>query len=155
MLPRVRAHVPDVSLDIVGREPLPEVEALARLAGVSVHADVPSVVPWLEQARVAVVPLRIGSGTRIKALEAMAAGRPVAGTSVGLEGLGIEHGVHAALADDPAALAAAVVELLLDDDRARRLARTGADHARANFAWDTIGRRFVDVLLELDQRQAR
>ena len=147
VLPLVRARVPEVRLDIVGREPLPAVQELARSPMVAVHADVPSVVPWLEQARVAVVPLRIGSGTRIKALEAMAAGRPVAGTSVGLEGLGIEDGVHAAVADDPPSLAAAVVELLLDDDRARRLARTGADHARGNFAWDAIGRRFVDALL--------
>src|SRR5207302_4004164 len=116
VLPLVRARVPDVRLDIVGREPLPEVEALARLAGVSVHADVPSVVPWLEQARVAVVPLRIGSGTRIKALEAMAAGRPVVGTSVGLEGLDIEDGVHALVADEPPTLADAVVRVLTDDE---------------------------------------
>jgi polysaccharide biosynthesis protein PslH len=155
VLPLVRERVPDVRLDIVGRQPLPEVEALGRLPGIAVHADVPSVVPWLERSRVAVVPLRIGSGTRLKALEAMAAGRPVAGTTVGLEGLGIEAGVHAVVADDPSSLAARVVRLLVDDEFAERLARVGADHARGNFAWDTIGRRFVDALLHLDQRQAR
>jgi glycosyltransferase involved in cell wall biosynthesis len=102
-----------------------------------------------------VVPLRIGSGTRLKALEAMAAGRPVVGTSVGLEGLGIEAGTHAVVTDDPSSFAAGVVQVLIDDDLAQRLARTGADHARRNFAWDAIGRRFVDVLLNVDQRQAR
>jgi glycosyltransferase involved in cell wall biosynthesis len=131
------------------------VDALARLPGVALHADVPTVVPWLERARAAVVPLRIGSGTRLKALEAMAAGRPVVGTSVGLEGLGIEAGTHAVVTDDPSSFAAGVVQVLIDDDLAQRLARTGADHARRNFAWDAIGRRFVDVLLNVDQRQAR
>src|SRR5438067_10755324 len=86
VLPRVRTVVSDVRFNIVGREPLPEVRALARLPGVHVHADVLEVAPWLGSARAAVVPLRIGSGTRLKALEAMAAGRPVVGTAVGLEG---------------------------------------------------------------------
>jgi glycosyltransferase involved in cell wall biosynthesis len=155
VLPRIRDRVADARLDIVGRAPLPEVEALARLPGVAVHADVPSVVPWLEGARAAVVPVRIGSGTRLKALEAMAAGRPVAGTAVGMEGLGIDNGVHALVADDPAPLADAVVRLLTDEALASRIAAAGADHARHRFAWDAVGRRFVDALLELAQRQAR
>jgi glycosyltransferase involved in cell wall biosynthesis len=154
VLPLVRAAVPDVRFDIVGSEPVPEVRALAALPGVAVHADVPSVVPWLEQARVAVVPLRIGSGTRLKALEAMSAGRPVAGTTIGLEGLGIEPGVHAMVGDAPDQLAAAVIALLTDVDLAARVAARGADHARGRFGWDAIGRRFVDALLSLDQRQA-
>ena len=155
VLPVVRARVPDVRLDIVGRAPLPEVRALARLPGVEVHADVPSVVPWIEQARAAIVPVRIGSGTRLKALEAMAAGRPVAGTAVGLEGLGLENGVHALVADQPAPLAAAVVRLLTDDEHARRVATAGTEHVRRQFGWDNVGRRFVDSLLRLLQRQAR
>jgi glycosyltransferase involved in cell wall biosynthesis len=155
VLPLVRASVSDARFDIVGREPLPEVRALGERPGVAVHGDVASVVPWLEQARLAVVPLHIGSGTRLKALEAMASSRPVAGTSVGLEGLEIEGGVQALVADDPAALAAAVVQLLTDDAFANRIAAAGADHARERFAWDAIGRRFVDTLLDLTQRQAR
>jgi glycosyltransferase involved in cell wall biosynthesis len=155
VLPLVRASVPDSRFDIVGREPLPEVRALGQRPGVAVHADVASVVPWLEQARVAVVPLRIGSGTRLKALEAMASSRPVAGTSVGLEGLGIEAGTQALVADDPALLAAAIVQLLTDDALANRVAAAGAEYTRERFAWVSIGRRFVDTLLELVQRQAR
>jgi glycosyltransferase involved in cell wall biosynthesis len=155
VLPLVRARVPEVRLDIVGREPLPEARRLGRLPGVALHADVPSVVPWLDQARVAVVPLRIGSGTRLKALEAMAAGRPVVGTSVGLEGLDVDDGVHALVADEGPALADAVVRLLTDDELAARVAGAGADHARGHYAWDAIGRHFVDVLLGLVQRQAR
>ena len=160
VFPLIRAEVPHVRLDIVGREPLPEVAALDRHEGVAVHPDVPSVVPWLERARVALVPVRIGSGTRLPAHEAMAAGRPVVGTTVGLEGLDVEDGVHVLVADEPASLAAAVTRLLNDDELAGRLAKAGAEHARTGFSWDMIGRRFVDVLLQLvlrdgDQRQAR
>jgi len=155
VLPLVRAAVPEARLDIVGRQPLPDVQRLDRLQGVAVHADVPSVVPWLERARAAIVPLRIGSGTRLKALEAMAAGRPVAGTTLGLEGLEAVDGVHALIADEPSSLAAALVRLLTDDDLAARLARTGAEHARSRFSWDIIGRRFVDALLRPHQRQVR
>jgi glycosyltransferase involved in cell wall biosynthesis len=155
VLPLVRERVPATRLDIVGREPTPQARALDRFPGVAVHADVPSVVPWLERARAAVVPLRIGSGTRLKALEAMAAGRPVAGTTIGLEGLGLEADVHALVADEPSSLAAGIVRLLTDDEFAARMAATGADHARGGFGWDSIGRRYVDTLLELVQRQAR
>jgi glycosyltransferase involved in cell wall biosynthesis len=155
VLPLVQAQVPDVRLDVVGREPLPEVEKLARLPGVHLHADVATVVPWLEGARVAVVPVRIGSGTRLKALEAMAAGRPVVGTTVGLDGLAIDPGVHALVADEPSTFAAAVVDLLVNDDTAGRVASAGAEHARTRFGWDGISRRFVETLLDLGQTQAR
>jgi len=155
VLPRVRARVPDVRLDVVGRHPLPEVSKLSDVPGVGVHADVPSVVPWLGAARVSVVPLRIGSGTRLKALEAMAAGRAVVGTTIGLDGLAIQPGVHALLVDDAPSFAASVVDLLVDDDLAARLARAGGEHARSRFSWDAIGRQFVDTMLSLLQRQAR
>jgi glycosyltransferase involved in cell wall biosynthesis len=85
----------------------------------------------------------------------MAAGRPVVGTSVGLEGLDVDDGVHALVADEGPALADAVVRLLTDDELAARVAGAGADHARGHYAWDAIGRHFVDVLLGLVQRQAR
>ncbi|MBV8982403.1 MAG: glycosyltransferase [Acidimicrobiia bacterium] len=153
VLPLVRAEVADARLDIVGLDPLPEVSTLARLDSVSVHANVPSVVPWLEQARVALVPLRVGSGTRLKALEAMSAGRPVVGTTIGMEGLGVENGVHALVADEPAAMAGAITRLLTDETLAERLAQAGAAHARTGFSWDVIGRRFVDALLQLVPRK--
>jgi glycosyltransferase involved in cell wall biosynthesis len=155
VFPVVQARVPGTRLDVVGREPLPEVADLTRLPGVHLHADVPTVVPWLERARLAVVPLRIGSGTRLKALEAMAAGRPVVGTTVGLDGLAIDQGVHALVADDPPSFAAAVVDLMVNDELARRVAAAGAEHARTRFGWDGIGRRFVETVLDLGQTQAR
>jgi glycosyltransferase involved in cell wall biosynthesis len=149
--PLVRQRVPDARLEVVGRHPLAEVEALVRRPGVQLHANVPSVVPWLEGARVAVVPVRIGSGTRLKALEAMAAGRPVVGTTIGLDGLAIRSGEHALVADDAATFAGAVGDLLLDDELATRVATAGAEHARGRFPWDVVGRAYVDVLLGLQR----
>ena len=150
--PHVRSAVPDAELEIVGRQPTAEVRALAAEPGVALHFDVPTVVPYLHSARVAVVPVRVGTGTRLKALEAMAAGRPVAGTTIGLDGIGAVDGVNAAIADDPVELAARVVALLRDNDLATRLAAAARQHVEANFSWTPIAREFADRLASLVDR---
>jgi glycosyltransferase involved in cell wall biosynthesis len=149
VLPRVRAEVPHATLALVGREPRPEVVALAERPGVDLRPDVPDIAPFLQAARVAVVPLRIGTGTRLKALEALAAGRPLVGTSVGLEGLGLVDGVHARIADDPGALADALVALLRDDGQAAALAAAGRTLVEDRFRWSAIADRFAAEVLEL------
>jgi glycosyltransferase involved in cell wall biosynthesis len=146
ILPLVRAEVPEVALDLVGRNPVPEVEALAATSGVELHANVPSIMPYVQAARVSVVPLRVGSGTRLKALEAMAAGRPLAGTSLGLEGVGLEPGRSAAIAEAAAGLAEAIVALLRDDERARAQAEAALEAVQP-FAWERIGADFVETIL--------
>jgi glycosyltransferase involved in cell wall biosynthesis len=138
VLPRVRQKVPGATLILVGREPTREVRDLSSAEGVETHFDVPSVVPFLRSSRVALVPLSVGSGTRLKALEAMAAGRPVVGTAIGLDGLGLLDRVHARVADSPEEMAAAAVELLLDDRLARSLAAAGRRHVQENFDWDAM-----------------
>lgn len=148
VLPHIRAHVPDATVAIVGLRPTARVRALAELPGVEVHADVPAVEPYLEAARVAVVPLRVGSGSRLKALEAMAAGRPVVGTVVGLGGLAIEPGRHALVADDPEGFAAASVRLLQDDALAGSLARAGRALVEARYGWPAIAAAYADALSE-------
>ena len=145
--PQVRREVPTASLDLVGARPVESVRALARLNGVTVHADVVSVVPSIAAARVAVVPIRVGSGTRLKALEAMAAGRPVVGTAIGLEGLGLRAGVNALVADDAATFAAAVVRVLRDDDLAAALAAAGRREVEERFAWAAIAASFAQSVV--------
>lgn len=149
--PAIRAEVPEASFVIAGRSPLPEVLALGRLPGVSVRADVPSMVPCFRSARVVAVPLKTGTGTRLKALEAMAAGRPVAGTSVGLEGIGARDGENALVADEPGQLARAVIELLRRDELADALARAGRTHVERQFGWEQIAQRFLTACEELLQ----
>jgi glycosyltransferase involved in cell wall biosynthesis len=147
VLPVVRAAVPDVTLELVGRQPVASIQGLAARPGVSLHRDVPDVLPHLAGARVAVVPVRIGSGTRVKALEALAAGRPVVGTAIGLAGLGLRDGVDAAVADDPAAMAAAIVDLLQDDALASARAAAGRQVVEQRFAWPVVARVYLDQVL--------
>ncbi len=141
--PRISSAVPEARLVLAGRAPGPAVRGLERLPGVSVHGDVPSMTPYFEAARVVVVPVRVGAGTRLKALDAMAMARPVVGTTVGLEGLGIVDGRQAFVADAPEAFAAAVVKTLQSDDIARAMGAAGRDHVERGFGWDRIGEQFV------------
>ena len=152
--PRVHEAVPQASLVLAGRTPTAAVRALSDIPGVELHADVPSMVDYFERCRAVAVPLRVGTGTRIKALEAMAAGRPVIGTSVGLEGLGIVDGVQGRVADDPDTLASALIEILRGPDLAEELGRAGRRHVEAHFDWNRIGDQLVRLVGHLLERRA-
>jgi glycosyltransferase involved in cell wall biosynthesis len=106
---------------------------------------VPSVVDYLKDTAVMVVPLRIGGGTRLKIFEAMAAGRAVVSTSVGAEGLDVTHGHDVLLADTPDEFAGAVITLLRDPARRDAVARAAAETAERH-DWSVIARQFEDVL---------
>lgn len=153
--PRVRAEVPSAQLVLAGRHPVPEITRLADAEAVVVRPNVPSMVDWFQWARLVVVPLRIGTGTRLKALEAMASGRAVVGTSVGLDGIGITDGSQGRVADEPDAIADVIVTLLRRDDLAQSLAQAGREHVRQRFGWDQIGARYVELISGLvDSRSA-
>src|SRR5262249_37430137 len=95
IFPAVRAAEPEVRLALVGRHPPGWLlERVAREAGVELHADVPDVRPFLGGAGVLAVPLRVGDGSRLKILEALATGLPVVSTRVGAEGLLLRPGEH-------------------------------------------------------------
>ena len=145
--------MPAATLVLAGRAPGPAVRELERLPGVSVHPDVPSMAPYFEAARVVVVPVRVGAGTRLKALDAMAVARPVVGTTVGLEGLGVVDGRQAFVADTPEAFSAAVVETLQSEDLARAMGEAGRDHVERGFGWGRIGEGFVAAVSELVSSQ--
>ncbi len=144
VLPLVRARVPDVRFDLVGREPVDEALALGQRPAIEVHADVPCMVPWLARARIVVVPLSIGTGTRLKALEAMATARPVVGTTIGLQGLGAIDRVHARVADEPSVMADAIVDLLTSSGRAQALGAAGRRLVEQRFPWTMLAERFAD-----------
>jgi glycosyltransferase involved in cell wall biosynthesis len=103
-----------VTLRVVGADPLRRVTDLARNPSVTVHANVSSVAPFYEQATLCIVPLRVGSGTRIKILEAFSYRRPVVSTHLGAEGLAVNDGDQLLLADEPEAMAQACTTLLSD-----------------------------------------
>lgn len=120
VLPLVRARVPDVTVVLAGRS-TPDVAALAG-PHVEVTGAVPSMTPYLRAADLVVVPLRVGSGTRIKILEAFAYGVPVVSTVVGAEGLDAVAGKHLAVADTADGLARHCVDLLTDRTRGDAMA---------------------------------
>ena len=155
VLPRVREVIPEASIAIVGRQPTDQARAMAQVAGVSVHADVASVEPYLQAARVAVVPLWVGSGTRVKALEAMAAARIVVGTTIGLEGIEIEHGVNAYITDDAETMAQTLVaRLRAGDQEGRRVAEAGRRLVEERYSWSRIAMEFADRLVALADASA-
>jgi sugar transferase (PEP-CTERM/EpsH1 system associated) len=134
--PLIHARVPEATWQIVGREPPEEVRQLAALPGVSVTGMVPSIQPYLAAASVAIVPLLVGSGTRLKILEALAAGKALVTTRLGCEGIAITPGVEALVADEPGAFAAAVVELLGDARRRADLGAAGRALVERQYGWD-------------------
>jgi polysaccharide biosynthesis protein PslH len=97
--PHIRRRMPDFKLAIVGANPAPAVRALAELPGVTVTGTVPDVRPYYRDALAAIVPLRTGGGTRLKILEAMAAGVPIISTPLGAEGLAVSNGKNALIVD--------------------------------------------------------
>jgi polysaccharide biosynthesis protein PslH len=117
VLPRVRARVPNVSFVIVGKSPTPVVQALAGEYGVVVTGAVDDVRPYMSQASVYAIPMRMGGGVRLKALEAMAFGLPVVSTSLGCAGIEAVPGEHFLLADSPVAFAAQITGLLAAEYR--------------------------------------
>lgn len=140
IFPRVRDAVPEAELWITGKEPPPEVAALAALPGVTLTGYVPDLRPYLAQAAVVIVPLRFGAGIRNKILEAMAAARPVVSTSLGCEGLAVTPGTHLEVADSPDAFAELTARLLRDPARRAHLAANGRKLVEERYNWGIIGK---------------
>ena len=148
VLPIVRQAEPDVTFTIVGRSPTPAVRRLSDDPGIEVTGRVEDVRPYLANAAVYVVPLRIGGGTRLKIFEAMAAGRAVVSTSIGAEGLPTEHGRHLLLADTPQAFAEAVVKLLRDEPMRAAIEAQGRALVTAQYDWSAAAAHFEAALLD-------
>lgn len=145
VLPALRAKVPGAVVTIVGRDPPPDLLALNGAPGIEVTGGVPDVKPYLLRAAVLAVPLDAGGGTRLKILEAFAAGLPVVSTAVGAEGIAAEPGSHFALAERPA-FAEATAALLADRAGAGRMAERARGLAHDVYDWSRIGRKMVEVV---------
>jgi glycosyltransferase involved in cell wall biosynthesis len=142
--PLVLARVPNARFRIVGRDPHLRVKKLAS-DSVEVTGTVPSIVEHLRSAAVFVVPLRMGGGTRIKIYEGMAMGKATVSTTVGAEGLDVEHGRDILLEDKPDTFADAIITFLQDESVRRRYEAAAAATAR-KYDWSVIAQDFVEVL---------
>lgn len=142
ILPQLRLLLPGLEIDLVGRE-FWRLRELLPQAGVVVHEDVQDILSYFNKAGIMVVPLRQGAGTRIKILEAMAAGLPVVTTSKGCEGLEVEHGRELLIADDPTTFAQEVVRLLGDQGLRQSIAGNARAFVAEHYSWETLIKRMT------------
>lgn len=154
ILPRVRIHLPNVVLLVVGRRPSSRLLKLARMTpGVEVSGAVEDIRPYVRRGSVYVVPLRVGSGTRLKIFEAMAMGKAVISTSVGAEGLPVRSEQDILIADTPDAFAGAVVRLLADRNLRSEIGRAARELVVQKHSWASVAQHFeltLETLVSAD-----
>lgn len=141
ILPRVRARIPAARFWVVGQQPHRTLRGLRTRSGIEIVGAVPRIETYLVGAAVVVAPLRMGSGTRLKILQALGLGRPVVATNLGASGLELRDGVHVRLADTAEAFAQAILDLLEDPDSASALSRAGREHVAKRFDWRVLAPR--------------
>jgi glycosyltransferase involved in cell wall biosynthesis len=149
ILPHLRRRVPGLTISVVGRNPSDHLRTLGASKGVQITGTVDDVRPYVAEAAVYVVPLRIGGGTRLKIFEALAMGKAVVSTSVGAEGLPLTPGQHFLQADSPDDFAKAVLALLEDVPRRRAIGEAGRRLVEARYSWEQIGREFERLCEEV------
>lgn len=151
--PRVRAQVPNAQLRVVGKNP-PAALVQRNVPGVSFTGFVDDVRDHARDAQAFVIPLRVGGGTRIKAFEAMAMGLPVVSTTIGIEGLDVDHGTHFLCADGADELALATLKLLGDGTLRLKLARAARELVESRFGHRVAAEVFGRVLIEAVEVEA-
>jgi glycosyltransferase involved in cell wall biosynthesis len=151
--PLVVGRVPSARFTVVGRNPPVGLVDLGRSAiNVEFTGFVDDVRPYVGDAKVFVIPLRVGGGTRIKAFEAMAMGCPVVSTTIGIEGLGVQDGVHYLRRDTAEEQAEAIVNLLGDTELRRRLSKRARECVELRFGHIGVARVFEDICLRTIDR---
>jgi glycosyltransferase involved in cell wall biosynthesis len=144
--PTIRCQVRTSRLYIVGKDPPPDIRKQHDGESVVVTGFVPDVRPWVSKGSVFVVPTRVGSGMRIKVLEALAMGKAVVSTRIGCEGIdGLIDGENIVIADTAEEFAAAVVRLMRDQGLREVLGRAGRKLVTEVYQWNTIGSMFAEV----------
>ena len=147
VLPLIRKQQPACRLAVVGRTPPREIMDFAAAdPHILVTGTVPDIRPYLWGAKISIVPLRIGGGTRLKIYESMAAGTAVVSTSIGAEGLEVQHPENIRLGNTPAELAEHCVELLANQEERRRVAAAACKMVSSKYSWEVIARQFESIL---------
>jgi polysaccharide biosynthesis protein PslH len=139
IFPVVSRAEPSARLSLVGRSP-PDwlVQRVAQTPNVELHPNVPDVRPCLAESGVLAVPLRIGGGSRLKILEALACGLPVVSTRIGAEGLDLQPDRELIVVERVEDMAAALIDAIRFPERMRRMAREGREVVRAQYDWETL-----------------
>ncbi len=153
VLPLLVARRPALKLRVVGHTP----DSLRDLAGPHVEfvGFVPDVRPHIERAAAAIVPLRVGGGTRLKIVEAMAMGKAIVSTHLGAEGIAVQHEQQALLADRPEDFAAQIERVLGDAGLRERLGKAARRLAEEQYGWPATARRLEELYQRLETDRAR
>ncbi|HEX30312.1 TPA: glycosyltransferase [Candidatus Poribacteria bacterium] len=147
--PIIRREIPEAEFYIVGQYPSPRVKALDSVDGVHVTGLVDDIRPYVASAAVFIVPLRIGGGTRLKILEALAMGKAVVSSGIGCEGLDLTDGEDLIVADGPEEFAGWVIRLMRDEAERERLARSGRKKVVNHFGWDRMAEEMLRIYTDL------
>jgi polysaccharide biosynthesis protein PslH len=145
--PIIRSQLPEMQVRLVG-DPDGTVVKLNNAPSITVTGRVPSMQPELERADLVAVPMRYGSGTRVKILEAFAHRIPVVSTTMGAEGLNIESGKHLLIADEPDSFAKACIRLLQDTEPRRTLVDAAYQEFEEHHQWGLARARIKDAFVE-------
>lgn len=138
IFPLIKSDIPNVKFYIVGSNPTERVLKLKNIDGVIVTGLVDDVRSYMSQSAVFVVPLRIGGGTRLKILQALAMKKAVVSTSIGCEGLGLKHNEHLLISDDPIEFAKSVILLIKDRELRHGLGEKGRKLVEDQYDWKAI-----------------
>jgi glycosyltransferase involved in cell wall biosynthesis len=149
IMPAVWGRGPDIRLVIAGRHPDPALAVLRVDPRIQIVADPDDMRAVAARASVSAAPLRIGAGTRLKILQALAWGLPVVSTQLGCAGLGLTDGEHLVIRDDPDAFADALANLLSNGVMWRRLSQAGRAVVEQRNAWEPLLERFEAELYRL------
>jgi glycosyltransferase involved in cell wall biosynthesis len=143
--PDLKKRWPKLEFTIVGRRPSPRLKRLSSIEGVEVTGTVYDVRPYYREAIAAVAPLRVGGGSRLKILEAMAAGVPIVSTTLGAEGLEVTDSKNILLADSPTEFVRALSLVCEDGAVWRMLSVAARDLAHLKYSWSTLGRACEEI----------
>ncbi len=146
--PQVKKIYPDSRLLLVGRNPTNKMlEAGKKDSGIIVTGSVPDVLPYLAASSVMVVPLIKGGGTRLKILEAFAAGCPIVSTSKGVEGIKAKDGEHLLIRDSIEEIVDGISQIWSDSALSNKLANSAYDLVKKEYSWESVGK-IVEQVLE-------
>jgi glycosyltransferase involved in cell wall biosynthesis len=146
ILPLIKKDVPDVRLTVVGRNPSRGLlHETKKYPEIEIVGWVNDVRPYIARHSVYIIPLRIGGGTRIKAYEAMAMGKAIVSTRIGVEGLPVQDGRNVILADAAEEFAQATVRLLQDSEVRNRLERNARAFVQTDVSWQRVSHVFADI----------
>jgi glycosyltransferase involved in cell wall biosynthesis len=150
ILPELRSSAPNIMFVVAGRSALDNFQAKsARLRHVRFTGPVPDMRAEIAKASVCVVPLRIGSGTRLKILEAAAMAKPIVSTQIGAEGLDFADGEEIILADRPEAFARAVADLLADPLRRKMLGKAARRRVEQQYGFAALRSALREALTQV------